>query len=82
VDESGVFPVDIIPPLFSLLISCYITWGMNNRPVGGRSSETTSHPIDMIIIMIRAQRRGRVVKTPTSYSGGPGSILGPCDRLS
>jgi hypothetical protein len=23
---------------------------MNNRPVGGRSSETWSHPIDMIII--------------------------------
>jgi hypothetical protein len=28
----------------------YITWGMNNRPVGGRSSETQSQPIDTIII--------------------------------
>jgi hypothetical protein len=25
----------------------YITWGMNKRPVGGRSSETSSNPIDM-----------------------------------
>jgi hypothetical protein len=24
-----------------------ITWGMNNRPVGGRSSETQYQPIDM-----------------------------------
>jgi hypothetical protein len=24
-----------------------ITWGMNNRPVGGRSSETWFHPIDI-----------------------------------
>jgi hypothetical protein len=32
--------------------SCsYIIWGMNNRPLGGRSSEMNSHPIDMIIIM-------------------------------
>jgi hypothetical protein len=29
----------------------YITFGMNNRPVGGRSSETWSHAIDMIIII-------------------------------
>jgi hypothetical protein len=28
-------PVDIIPPWFSML-----TWGMNNRPVGGLRSET------------------------------------------
>jgi hypothetical protein len=26
----------------------YIIWEMNNRPVGGRSSETQSHPVDMI----------------------------------
>jgi hypothetical protein len=25
----------------------YNIWGMINRPVGGRSSETSSHPIDM-----------------------------------
>jgi hypothetical protein len=25
----------------------YNTWGMNNRPSGGRSSETESHSIDM-----------------------------------
>jgi hypothetical protein len=25
----------------------YIIWGMNKRPVGGRSSETQSHHIDM-----------------------------------
>jgi hypothetical protein len=27
----------------------HVLWGMNNRPVGGRSSETQSHPIDMNI---------------------------------
>jgi hypothetical protein len=36
--NQEIFPVDIIPPWSSMLI--YITWGMNNRPVGGRSSET------------------------------------------
>jgi hypothetical protein len=36
-DESGVFPVDIIPPWF---------------PVGGRSSETYSLTIAMLIIII------------------------------
>jgi hypothetical protein len=25
----------------------YITWGMNDRPLGGSSSETQSHPIDI-----------------------------------
>jgi hypothetical protein len=25
----------------------YITWGMNNKPVGGRCSETSPYPIDM-----------------------------------
>jgi hypothetical protein len=25
----------------------YIIWGMNNRPIGGHSSETKSHPNDM-----------------------------------
>jgi hypothetical protein len=29
----------------------YIIWEMNNRPVGGSSSETYSHPIDMIIMI-------------------------------
>jgi hypothetical protein len=42
-------PVNIIPPQSSMLI--YITWGMNNTPVGGHSSETCSYSIDMIIIM-------------------------------
>jgi hypothetical protein len=39
-------PVDIIPPLFPCP---YVTFGMNSRPVGGCSSET-SHPIDIIIM--------------------------------
>jgi hypothetical protein len=43
--SSSVCPISIISPRFSILI--YITRGMNNRPVGGRSSETSSHPIDM-----------------------------------
>jgi hypothetical protein len=38
------FPVDIIPPLLSILI---YNWGINNRPVGVRGSETSSHPIDV-----------------------------------
>jgi hypothetical protein len=29
-----------------------IGWGVKNRPVGGRTSETSSHPIIMIMIMI------------------------------
>jgi hypothetical protein len=29
----------------------YIAWGMNSTPVGGRSSETQSHPIDLIIVI-------------------------------
>jgi hypothetical protein len=33
--SSLVFPVNVIPPWFSILI-----YHMNNRPVGGRSSET------------------------------------------
>jgi hypothetical protein len=44
---------------FSLYISfhhgapySYITWEINNRPSGGRNSETYSHPIDIIIMMI------------------------------
>jgi hypothetical protein len=49
VDESGVFPVDIMPLWISMLI---YHLGMNNRLVGGRSSETWSHPIDMIVIII------------------------------
>jgi hypothetical protein len=43
------FPVDIMPPWISMLI---YHMGMNNRLVGGRSSETWSHPIDMIVIII------------------------------
>jgi hypothetical protein len=39
-EKSGVYHVDIIPPWFSMLI--YITWGINNRPAGGSSSETYS----------------------------------------
>jgi hypothetical protein len=41
----------------SLMFSCqyhstrppysYTTWGMNNRPVGGCNSETSSHPINL-----------------------------------
>jgi hypothetical protein len=29
-----------------------ITWEMNNRPTDGRSSETKSYPIDIIIIVL------------------------------
>jgi hypothetical protein len=42
-------PVDIIPPLFSVLI---YHLGDEQIPFGGRSSETYSHPINMIKIII------------------------------
>jgi hypothetical protein len=29
-----------------------ITWGMNNRPVGGRSSEIQFHPIGTTVMMM------------------------------
>jgi hypothetical protein len=32
-----------IPQSTSTMVLSYITWGMKNRPVGGRSSETWSH---------------------------------------
>jgi hypothetical protein len=41
VDGSGVLPVDIIHHGSPYL---YIIWGMKNRPVGGRSSETFTYP--------------------------------------
>jgi hypothetical protein len=40
------YPVDIISPWFSML-----TWEMNDRPFAGRSSETYSRRIDMIMII-------------------------------
>jgi hypothetical protein len=46
VDESGVLSNRHHQPC------SYITWGMTNWPVGGRSSETLSYPIDMIMMMI------------------------------
>jgi hypothetical protein len=48
VDESGVYPVDIIPPWSSILIY-YL--GMNNKPAGGSIPETQSDAIDIIIIL-------------------------------
>jgi hypothetical protein len=65
VDELGAFPVDIIPPRFSMLMHHL---EMNNGLVGGRSLETRSHRINItttiitiiiffvIIIIIRAQQ--------------------------
>jgi hypothetical protein len=41
---SSVFPVNIIPPRLSIFMY-YL--GVNNSLVGGRSSETSSHHIDM-----------------------------------
>jgi hypothetical protein len=42
-------PVDIIPPWFPC---SFIAWGLNIRHVGDRSSETYSHPIDMMMVII------------------------------
>jgi hypothetical protein len=54
-----VSPVPVIPPwLFT--VNLYITWGMNNRPARGRSSETSSHSIDMSHKMLCVQYRWSV----------------------
>jgi hypothetical protein len=47
---TGFSPTSSVFPLrcrFTVTINSYITWGMNNRPVGGRRSETSSRTIDM-----------------------------------
>jgi hypothetical protein len=49
--SSSVFS-EFFSFLLSISFDCgspclYITWGMNGRPVGGRSSETSSDPINM-----------------------------------
>jgi hypothetical protein len=53
--SSSVFLVNIIPPWLSILM---YHLGKNNIPVGGRSSETSSHPIDM-------KNNAKVLSTPT-----------------
>jgi hypothetical protein len=42
--SSSVFPCQYHSTVALQLIT---TWGMNSRPVGGRSSETSSHHIAM-----------------------------------
>jgi hypothetical protein len=51
VDESGFSSVTTISPWFSMLL---YHLGITNRLIGGCSSETKSHPIDMIIILMHA----------------------------
>jgi hypothetical protein len=48
-DESGVFSLSILFHHGSLC-AC-ITCGMNNRLTGGCSSETSSYPIDVVVII-------------------------------
>jgi hypothetical protein len=50
----------IIPPWFSMLLYHVV---MNNRPVGGRSSEMQSYPIDMMMMMM--------IIVTISMGGGP-----------
>jgi hypothetical protein len=54
VDNVALWQVSVRFIRFPLSISThrgspysYIIWGMNNRPVGGCSSDTLSHPTDM-----------------------------------
>jgi hypothetical protein len=49
VDEPGVFSCRYHFAIVSMFI---YHLGMNNRPFGGRSSETCSYLVDMIIIII------------------------------
>jgi hypothetical protein len=45
-----------------------ITWGTNDRPVGGRSSETWSHLFDMFIILTSIRKiRGSNLGPRTSF---------------
>jgi hypothetical protein len=53
VEESGVFPVNIISPWFYKFIHHR---RMKNRPVGGRSSETYSHIIIVRFIILLNER--------------------------
>jgi hypothetical protein len=35
-----------------MLLHSHITWGMNNRPVGGRCSEAQSQLSDVIVVVV------------------------------
>jgi hypothetical protein len=52
--NQEISPVGIIPPRYS------ITRGMKDRSVDGHSSETWSHPINMITIIINWPAKGRL----------------------
>jgi hypothetical protein len=43
----------------------YITWGMNSRPVGGRSSETWSRRIDMIFMIQLSVKLDTLIRKPS-----------------
>jgi hypothetical protein len=45
---------------------------MNNRPVGGRSSETKSRPIDVIIIVLTLHRTQMELTGFLGVGGGGG----------
>jgi hypothetical protein len=48
-DESGIFHCRYH---FTMFLNAHIALCMNGIPVGGRSSETYSRPIDVIMIII------------------------------
>jgi hypothetical protein len=57
---------------FAILISfhhgspcSYITWGINNRPVCGRSSQTYSHSVIVMIVIIILLNGTRYVELRT-----------------
>jgi hypothetical protein len=56
--NQKLFSPDIIPPWFYMLV---YHLGVNNRPVGGRSSETYSHPIDRAITIITRSMTTKLV---------------------
>jgi hypothetical protein len=60
------FPDDIIPPWFSIFI--YYS-GMNNRPVGGCSSEIQSHPFNINTNNNSIMFRANIIKRPIILMG-------------
>jgi hypothetical protein len=84
--EFFSFPLSV--SLYHGSLCSYIIWGMNNRPIGGHSSETQSHPIYMNNNVLRDHNfinfvafHADVHKTPVSCNSHLRDILGVIQHL-